>query len=182
MPACQIEVVIFATATGLIVHFVTKACVKHNPILSKTAERGPEGSDNIICLSMSLLVVAASLMNMWKCSHHQLTKQHQRQSFSSSVVNLNQTYKSTTSALCAESPWVSYKLYQVCVSLVITIYSESHSNHFNSTLCSLPQCTWRTYTDSYVECYYNNILGYKRILYTSAYVQCKSLTGRCRWS
>ena len=52
MPACQVEVVIFATATGLIVHFVTKACVKHNPILSKdrsekTAERGPERSDNM---------------------------------------------------------------------------------------------------------------------------------------
>ena len=52
MPACQVEVVVFATATGLIVHFVTKACVKQNPILSKdgngkTTERGPERSDNM---------------------------------------------------------------------------------------------------------------------------------------
>ena len=52
MPACQIEVVVFATATGLIVHFVTKACVKQNPILSqnrsgKTAERGQERSDDM---------------------------------------------------------------------------------------------------------------------------------------
>ena len=52
MPACQIEVVVFATATGLIVHFVTKACVKQNPILckdrsGKTAERCPERSDNM---------------------------------------------------------------------------------------------------------------------------------------
>ena len=47
---------------------------------------------------MSLLVLVASLMNMWKFNHHQLTKQHQRQSLSSSVVNLNQAYQSTTSA------------------------------------------------------------------------------------
>ena len=52
MPACQVEVVVVATATGLIVHFVTKVCVKQNPILSKdgsgkTTERGPERSDNM---------------------------------------------------------------------------------------------------------------------------------------
>ena len=70
---------------------------------------------------MSLLVLVASLMNMWKCSHHQLTKRHQRQSFFSSVVTLNQAYQSTTSAWCAESPWVNYKLCQVCVSFENTI-------------------------------------------------------------
>ena len=52
VPACQIEVVVVATATGLIAHFVTKSCVKQNPILckdrsGKTAETGPERSDNI---------------------------------------------------------------------------------------------------------------------------------------
>ena len=52
MPACQIEVVVVATATGLIVHFVTKACVKQNSILSKdgngkTTEGGPDRSDSM---------------------------------------------------------------------------------------------------------------------------------------
>ena len=35
MPACQLEVVVVATATGLIVRFVTKACVKQYPIVRK---------------------------------------------------------------------------------------------------------------------------------------------------
>ena len=52
MPACQLEVVVVATATGLIVHFITKGCVKQNPILRQdrsgsTAERAPERPDNM---------------------------------------------------------------------------------------------------------------------------------------
>ena len=97
MSACQIEVVVFATATGLIVHFVTKACVKQNSILCKDRMEKLQREVQIgqtVCLSMSLLDMVASLMNMWKCSHHQLTKRYQRQSCSSSVVTLNQTYKS----------------------------------------------------------------------------------------
>ena len=34
LAVCQVEVVVVGTATGLIVHFVTKRCIKHNPILS----------------------------------------------------------------------------------------------------------------------------------------------------
>ena len=44
--------VVVAIVTGLIVHFVTKACVKQNPALShnykhgRSAERGPARPDN----------------------------------------------------------------------------------------------------------------------------------------
>ena len=31
---CQVEVVVVGTATELIVHFITKGCMKHNPTLS----------------------------------------------------------------------------------------------------------------------------------------------------
>ena len=34
LAVCQVEVVVVAIATGLIVHFVTKGCIKQNPFLS----------------------------------------------------------------------------------------------------------------------------------------------------
>ena len=133
-----------------------------------------------ICLSMSLSVMVASLMNMctWKCSYLQLTKRHQRQSFVALFLLWTKHIK-VPQAWCAESPLVNYWLYQVCVSLVNTILkateiisSVNHSNSIQiSKLCSLAQCTWHTYRDSYRECYYNNIGGYKCIIYTSAYVR-----------
>ena len=48
---CQVAVVVVATATGLILHFITKACVKQNPILrhdrsGNTAELDPVRPDN----------------------------------------------------------------------------------------------------------------------------------------
>ena len=51
LAVCQVEVVLVAIATGLIVHFITKVRIKRNLTLShdrsgKTAERGPERSDN----------------------------------------------------------------------------------------------------------------------------------------
>ena len=48
---CQVEVVVVGTATGLIAHFITKGCIKQNPILSpdrsgNTAELDPVRPDN----------------------------------------------------------------------------------------------------------------------------------------
>ena len=48
---CQVEVVVVGTATGLIVHFITKGCIKQNPFLShnrsgNTAELDPVRPDN----------------------------------------------------------------------------------------------------------------------------------------
>ena len=34
LAVCQVEVVVVGTATGLIVHFITKGYIKQNPILS----------------------------------------------------------------------------------------------------------------------------------------------------
>ena len=47
---CQAEVVVVAIATGLIVHFITKGCIKRKPILShdrsgNTAELDPVRPD-----------------------------------------------------------------------------------------------------------------------------------------
>ena len=49
--ACQLEVVVVGTATGLIVHFIPKGCIKQNLILShdrsgNTAELDPVRPDN----------------------------------------------------------------------------------------------------------------------------------------
>ena len=46
LAVCQVEVVVVAIATGLIVHFVTKGCIKRNSILrhnrsGNTAELDP---------------------------------------------------------------------------------------------------------------------------------------------
>jgi len=51
LAVCQVEVAVVAVATGLIVHFITKMCMKQNPILShnrseNTAELGPVRPDN----------------------------------------------------------------------------------------------------------------------------------------
>ena len=51
LAVCQVEVVVVAIATGLIVHFVTKGCIKRNSILShdrsgNTAELDPVRPDN----------------------------------------------------------------------------------------------------------------------------------------
>ena len=51
LAVCQVEVVVVAIATGLIVHFVTKGCIKRNPILSQdrsgnTAELDPVRPEN----------------------------------------------------------------------------------------------------------------------------------------
>ena len=35
---CQVEVVLVAIATGLIVHFITKGCIKQNHTLSQETE------------------------------------------------------------------------------------------------------------------------------------------------
>ena len=48
---CQVEVVVVGTATGLIVHFITKGCIKQNPFLNhnrsgNTAELDPVRPDN----------------------------------------------------------------------------------------------------------------------------------------
>ena len=48
---CQIEVVVVAIVTGLIVHFVTRTCVKKSPTLNQdrngnSAELGPARADN----------------------------------------------------------------------------------------------------------------------------------------
>ena len=50
----QVEVIIVAIATGLIVHFAPKVCIKQNPILSQ--ELGPARPDDLplyesVCLS-----------------------------------------------------------------------------------------------------------------------------------
>ncbi len=51
LAVCQVEVAVVAVATGLIVHFITKKCMKQNPILShnrsgNTAELDPVRSGN----------------------------------------------------------------------------------------------------------------------------------------
>ena len=51
LAVCQVEVVVVAIATGLIVHFITKGCIKQNSILShdrsgNTAELGTVRPDN----------------------------------------------------------------------------------------------------------------------------------------
>ena len=93
LAVCQVEVVLVAIATGLIVHFITKVRIKRNLTLShdrsgKLQREVQKGQT--ICLSMSLLVLVAPLVNMWKCSHHQLTKRPQSQSICSSDLNFSQ--------------------------------------------------------------------------------------------
>ena len=90
---CQIEVVVVAIVTGLIVHFVTIACVKQNPILSQdingnSAELGPARADNRAVYETVGMVVPL-VMNLSKCTHHQLTKQYQSQIICSSVGRAN---------------------------------------------------------------------------------------------
>ena len=51
LAVCQVEVVVVAVVTGLIVHFITKGCIKQNLTLShdrsgNTAELDPVGPDN----------------------------------------------------------------------------------------------------------------------------------------
>ena len=48
---CQVEVIVIAVVTGLIVHFVTRKLDKQNPVLSQdrsgnTAQLGPARTDN----------------------------------------------------------------------------------------------------------------------------------------
>ena len=51
LAVCQVEVVVVGTATGLIVHFITKGCIKRNLTLShdrsgNAAELDPVRSDS----------------------------------------------------------------------------------------------------------------------------------------
>ena len=63
---CQVEVIVVAIVTGLIVYFVTKRFVKY-PILSQsrsgnTAELGPVRTE--IALTIILLFLVALLLNL----------------------------------------------------------------------------------------------------------------------
>ena len=102
MPACRFEVIVVAIATGLIVHFVTKVCVKQNPILSKDRSGNTAELVQVIPDNRPLyepVGLGGSTDEHVKCCHYQLTKQHQRKGFSSSFVILNQKYIKLPQAL-----------------------------------------------------------------------------------
>ena len=108
----------------LIVHFVTKVCVKQNPILSKDRSGNTAELVQVIPDNRPLyepVDLGGSTGEHVKCCHYQLTKQHQRKGFSSSFVILNQKYIKLPQALVC---WMSYSwpytLYQVYYTILKT--------------------------------------------------------------